>query len=105
VAKLRRARTILMDGEAAEDAVLYVACRAQDIQNLLRDTAEDYRLIVLDAPAIAAAPDALLLARHADALCLVVAAGATGEAAVRDAVDRLRHATTAQVVAGLNRAG
>jgi hypothetical protein len=38
VAKLRRARTILMDGEAAEDEVLYVACRAQDIQNLLRDT-------------------------------------------------------------------
>lgn len=38
VAKLRRARTILMDGEAAQDAVLYVACRAQDIQNLLRDT-------------------------------------------------------------------
>jgi hypothetical protein len=36
---------------------------------------------------------------------LVVAAGATGEAAVRDAVDRLRHATTAQVAAVLNRAG
>jgi hypothetical protein len=40
-----------------------------------------------------------------DGGALVVAAGATGEAAVRDAVDRLRHATTAQVVAVLNRAG
>lgn len=74
-------------------------------QNLLRDAAEDYKLIVLDASAIAAAPDALLLARHADAICLVVAADATGEAAVRQAVDRLRQATTAQVVAVLNRAG
>lgn len=38
VAKLRRAMTILKDGEAAEDETLYVACRASDIQNLLRDT-------------------------------------------------------------------
>ena len=90
--------------EKAQEASYPLLDRHQ-MQNLLRDTAEDYRLIVLDAPAIAAAPDALLLARHADAICLVVAAGATGEAAVRDAVDRLRHATTAQVAAVLNRAG
>ena len=75
------------------------------LQNLLRDAAQEYRLIVLDAPAIATAPDALLLARHADAVCLVVTAGTTGEAAVRDAVDRLRLASTAQVTAVLNRAG
>jgi Mrp family chromosome partitioning ATPase len=90
--------------ETAQDASYTLLDRHQ-LQNLLRDAAEDYKLIVLDAPAIGAAPDALLLARHADAICLVVAAGATGEAAVRDAVDRLRHATTAQVVAVLNRAG
>jgi Mrp family chromosome partitioning ATPase len=90
--------------ETAQDASYRLLDRHQ-MQNLLRDAAEDYKLIVLDAPAIGAAPDALLLARHADAICLVVAAGATGEAAVRDAVDRLRHATTAQVVAVLNRAG
>jgi Mrp family chromosome partitioning ATPase len=75
------------------------------LQNLLRDAAEEYKLIVLDAPAVSAAPDALLLARHADAVCLVVAAGGAGEAAVRDAVDRLRLATTAQLAAVLNRAG
>ena len=83
----------------------YRVLEGHQLQNLLRDAAEDYRLIVLDAPAIATAPDALLLARHADAVVLVVAAGVTGEAAVKDAVDRLRLASTAQVVAGLNRAG
>jgi len=83
----------------------YRVLEGHQLQNLLRDAAEDYRLIVLDAPAIATAPDALLLARHADAVVLVVAAGVTGEAAVKDAVDRLRLASTAQVVAVLNRAG
>ena len=90
--------------EQPQDASYRLLDRHQ-LQNLLRDAAEDYRLIVLDAPAIAAAPDALLLVRHADAVCLVVAAGATGEAAVRDAVDRLRLASTAQLAAVLNRAG
>jgi Mrp family chromosome partitioning ATPase len=75
------------------------------LQNLLRDAAEEYKLIVLDAPAVSTAPEALLLARHADAVCLVVAAGGAGEAAVRDAVDRLRLASTAQLAAVLNRAG
>jgi Mrp family chromosome partitioning ATPase len=91
-------------GDQPQEASYRLLDRHQ-LQNLLRDAAEEYRLIVLDAPAIAAAPDALLLARHADAVCLVVAAGATGEAAVRDAVDRLRLASTAQVAAVLNRAG
>ena len=90
--------------EKAQEASYRLLDRHQ-LQNLLRDAAEEYRLIVLDAPAIATAPDALLLARHADAVCLVVAAGTTGEAAVRDAVDRLRLASTAQVTAVLNRAG
>lgn len=65
-------------GDQPQEASYRLLDRHQ-LQNLLRDAAEEYRLIVLDAPAIAAAPDALLLARHADAVCLVVAAGATGK--------------------------
>ncbi len=94
----------LLLAEAPREAS-YRVLEGHQLQNLLRDAAEDYRLIVLDAPAIATAPDALLLARHADAVVLVVVAGVTGEAAVKDAVDRLRLASTAQVVAVLNRAG
>jgi protein-tyrosine kinase len=48
-----------------------------------------HRLVIVDAPPVLAATDAVLLARHADEIVFVVEANSTPEAAVAAAVDEL----------------
>jgi Mrp family chromosome partitioning ATPase len=57
--------------------------------NLLAEATESYNLIVLDAQAVSAAPDALVLAHAADAALLVVKAHATPREDVQRAIGAL----------------
>lgn len=52
-------------------------------------TANPERLVIIDAPPVLAATDAVMLAKHADEILFVVEANATPEAAVAASIDEL----------------
>ena len=56
---------------------------------LLQDAAKWFHKIVIDTPPVGYVTDALPLARHADAVCLVVKAAATPRAEVKRAANKL----------------
>jgi capsular exopolysaccharide synthesis family protein len=70
---------------------------------VLQELLKDAELVILDGPALLGNADGLALAQVADATLVVVASGHTRAAAVRRAVDALRHTGTHIVGAVLNR--
>ncbi len=75
------------------------------LQNLLSEAAEEYNLIVLDAPAVTSGSGALLLAHRADATVLVVGAGVVRRGHLLEAMDRLAGTARNPLAVALNRAG
>lgn len=81
--------TILPEGDGAgRPADLLAGETARDLWADLAAAAPG-RLVIIDAPPVLAATDAVLLARHADEIVFVVEANSTPEAAVAAAVDEL----------------
>ena len=74
-------------------------------QNLLTEVAEDYNLIVMDAPPVTLGSGALLLAHRADAAVLVVGAGVVRRGSLLDATDRLIGTSRNPIAVVLNQAG
>ncbi|HYI83332.1 MAG TPA: polysaccharide biosynthesis tyrosine autokinase [Acetobacteraceae bacterium] len=73
-------------------------------QQLLADACEEYNLVVVNAPAVTATAEAMVLAHFVDATVLVVEAGATPRDRVKAAVERLLVASNGLTAAVLNRA-
>jgi Mrp family chromosome partitioning ATPase len=71
-------------------------------QSLLAEVAEEYNLVVLDAPPVGSAADALALAHVADAVVLVVGSPRVRRAAVGEAAGRLASASSRPTVAVLS---
>jgi Mrp family chromosome partitioning ATPase len=69
----------------------------QAFARLLRDSLKWFHKVVIDTAAVGIHPDALPLARHADAVCLVVNARTTDRRAALRAAERLRAAGAAPV--------
>ena len=74
-------------------------------QNLLAEAAEDYNLIVMDAPPVTVDAGALLLTHRADAAILVVGAGVVRRGSLLAAMDRLTGTPRNSLAVVLNRAG
>ena len=74
-------------------------------QNLLTEVAEDYNLIVMDAPPVTLGSGALLLAHRANAAVLVVGAGVVRRGSLLDATDRLIGTSRNPIAVVLNQAG
>jgi polysaccharide biosynthesis transport protein len=73
-------------------------------QQLLADAAEEYNLVVVNAPAVTLGAEAMVLAHCVDATVLVVEAGATPRDRVKAAAERLIVASSGMTAAVLNRA-
>lgn len=81
--------TILPEGGRAERPTdLFATKTAQDMWTEL-SSANPQRLVIIDAPPVLAATDAVMLAKYADEIVFVVEANSTPEAAVAAAVDEL----------------
>lgn len=81
--------TILPEGAKAERPTdLFATSSAQDMWTDL-STANPQRLVIIDAPPVLAATDAVMLAKYADEIVFVVEANSTPEPAVAAAVDEL----------------
>lgn len=81
--------TIIPEGAQAERPTdLFATSDAQDMWTEL-STANPQRLVIIDAPPVLAATDAVMLAKYADEIVFVVEANSTPEAAVAAAVDEL----------------
>lgn len=76
---------------------------SMQLQNLLAEAKEDYNFVVLDAQAVSASPDAMVMAHVVDATVLVVAAGANRDE-VRAAIDALAGASRRPPAIVLNEA-
>ncbi len=81
--------TIMPEGARAERPTdLFSTASAQDLWTAL-STQNPQRLVIIDAPPVLAATDAVMLAKYADEIVFVVEANSTPEAAVAAAVDEL----------------
>jgi len=72
------------------------------MRELLDAMAQSYDLVILDTPPVLIASDAAILSRHAGVTLLVVRAGATQTAALRDAIQQLANVGTRVVGTVLN---
>jgi tyrosine-protein kinase Etk/Wzc len=63
---------------------------------------QSYDLVILDTPPVLIASDAAILGRHAGVTLLVVRAGATQTAALRDAIQQLANVGTRVIGTVLN---
>jgi capsular exopolysaccharide synthesis family protein len=72
------------------------------MRDLLDRLSESYELIILDTPPVLVASDAAILSRHAGGTLLVVRAGKTQAAALREALQQLAHVGTRVIGTVLN---
>jgi capsular exopolysaccharide synthesis family protein len=72
------------------------------MRELLDAVGESYDLVILDTPPVLIASDAAILSRHAGVTLLVVRAGATQTAALRDAIQQLGNVGTRVIGTVLN---
>jgi capsular exopolysaccharide synthesis family protein len=72
------------------------------MRDLLDKLAQSYELIILDTPPVLVASDAAILSRHAGGTLLVVRAGKTPAAALRDALQQLANVGTRVIGTVLN---
>lgn len=67
------------------------AARSEAIKALILEIASQFDHVVLDIPALLASSDAIALASHADAGCLVVRQGVTPITLIKQALDEIKH--------------
>jgi Mrp family chromosome partitioning ATPase len=83
-----RALSIVPAGRTTLDEVPVFAA-GSTLASVLADLGRRFDHLVLDVPALHAAPEALTLAAHADAVAVVVRQGVTAESQVASALDEL----------------
>jgi capsular exopolysaccharide synthesis family protein len=92
---------LLLVGEPPRNA--HQLLESMRFQHLLSEACEEYNLVVLDAPPVTLAAEAMMLAHRVDATVLVVEAGTTRRDRVRTAAERLLTASAGVTATVLNR--
>jgi Mrp family chromosome partitioning ATPase len=93
---------LLLVGEPPRNA--HQLLESMRFQHLLSEACEEYNLVVLDAPPVTLAAEAMMLAHRVDATVLVVEARTTRRDRVKTAAERLVIAGPGVTTVVLNRA-